>query len=53
MLDQLETRATQLAADNAGLQRRLTQLEVELREANDSLDAARTANRDLMNMLNR
>jgi hypothetical protein len=53
MLDQLETRATQLAADNAGLQRRLTQLEGELREANDSLDAARTANRDLMNMLNR
>lgn len=53
ILDQLETRSAQLAADNTALQRRITQLETELREANDSLEAARTANRDLMTMLNR
>jgi hypothetical protein len=53
MLDQLETRAGQLTAYNSALQRRVTQLEANPREANDSIDAARSANRDLMNMLNR
>jgi cell division protein FtsB len=53
LLDQLEDRAAQLEADNHKLRRRITDLEAELRDANDSLQAARAANRDLMNMLNR
>jgi cell division protein FtsB len=46
-------RAAQLEADNHQLPRRVTALEAELRDTTDSLDAARAANRDLMNMINR
>lgn len=53
LLDQLEDRASQLEADNAGLRRRVAELDAELRETIDSLGAARVANRDLMSMLNR
>jgi len=53
LLDQLEDRADELEADNARLRRRVSDLEGELREANDSLEAARVANRDLMALVNR
>lgn len=53
LLDQLEDRAAELEADNHQLRRRMSDLETELRDAVESLDAARAANRDLMNMLNR
>jgi chromosome segregation ATPase len=53
LLDQLEDRAAELEADNHQLRRRVTELETELRETVDSLCAARAANRDLINMINR
>jgi chromosome segregation ATPase len=53
LLDQLEDRAAELEADNHQLRRRISDLESELRDVLDSLRAARAANRDLMNMLNR
>jgi len=53
LLDQLEDRAGELDAVNAGLRRQVAQLEADLREAVDSLDAARVANRDLMALVNR
>jgi hypothetical protein len=53
LLDQLEDRAAELEADNAELRRRVAELESELREAVDGLNAARVANRDLMAMVNR
>lgn len=53
MLDEAEQRAAQLAADNIALHKQVAQLGADLREAHDSLGAARAANRDLMNMLNR
>lgn len=53
LLDQLEDRAAELDADNARLRRRVSQLETKVREANDSLEAARVANRDLMALVNR
>lgn len=52
-LDRLEDRAAELEADNHQLRRRVGDLETELHDATDSLQAARAANRDLMNMLNR
>jgi chromosome segregation ATPase len=53
LLDHLEDQASQLEADNHQLRRKVTELETELRDTVDSLDAARAANRDLMNMINR
>lgn len=51
--DRLEDRAAELDADNHQLRRPISDLETELRDATDSLQAARAANRDLMSMLNR
>ena len=42
-----------LEADNHQRRLRLPDLQAQLREANDSFDAAGTANRALMGMLNR
>jgi hypothetical protein len=53
MLDQLEDRAAELEADNHALSQRVTRLEAELTELADTLEAARTMNRDLMTQLNR
>lgn len=53
LLDRLEDRAAELEAENHHLRRRISDLEAELRDTTDSLQAARAANRDLMNMLNR
>jgi len=52
-LDQLEDRAAELEADNHALRQRVTRLEAELSELTDTLDAARTMNRDLVTQLNR
>ncbi len=53
MLDQLEGRSAELEADNHTLRQRVTQLEDELKERSETLDAARATNRELMNELNR
>lgn len=53
LLAQLETRATELEANNHQLRRQITDLQAQLQEATDSLNAARDANRDLMGMINR
>lgn len=53
LLDQLEQRAAELEADNHRQRRRISQLEVEVRELTETLDAARAMNRELMNELNR
>jgi Family of unknown function (DUF6262) len=53
LLDGLEQRNAELEADNHHQQRRITQLENELRELNENLDAARGLNRELMSELNR
>ena len=53
LLDQLEDRAAELEGDNARLRRRVSELETEVLEANDSLESARVANRDLMALVNR
>jgi len=53
LLDQLEDRAAELEADNVVMRRRVSELEAEVREANDSLESARVANRDLMALVNR
>ena len=53
MLEQLEERSAEVEADNHTLRQRVTQLEGELSERTDTLDAARAMNRELMNELNR
>jgi uncharacterized protein YlxW (UPF0749 family) len=53
LLDQLEQRATELEADNPRQRQRIAQLEAEVRELSETLDAARAMNRELMNELNR
>jgi uncharacterized phage infection (PIP) family protein YhgE len=53
LLAQLEQRAAELETDNHRLHQQVTRLNGELRELSDTLDAARTTNRDLMNELNR
>jgi len=53
MLDQLEERSAELEADNHTLRKRVAQLEGELSERTDTLEAARTMKRELMNELNR
>ena len=53
LLDQLEKRTAEFEADNHRQRRRISQLEVEVRELTETLDAARAMNRELMNELNR
>lgn len=53
LLDGLEQRNAELEAENHYQQQRITQLENELRELNENLDAARGLNRELMSELNR
>lgn len=53
LIDQLEQRTTNLEADNAHLRQNMVKLEEALREANETLDAARAMNRELMAEMNR
>lgn len=53
LLDQLEARAADLDADNIRMRERVGQLEAEIRELTDNLDAAREMNRQLMSHINR
>jgi flagellar biosynthesis chaperone FliJ len=53
LLDQLEERAADLEADNAQLRHRLAEVEHALEESNETLEAARAMNRELMTELNR
>lgn len=53
LLDQLETRAAELEADNHQVGRQVADLQAKLREATDSLNAVRNANRDRMETLSR
>jgi chromosome segregation ATPase len=53
LVDQLEQRNAELEADNHRHQKRISQLESEIRELSENLDAARAVNRDLMSELNR
>jgi chromosome segregation ATPase len=53
LVDQLEQRNAELEADNHRHQKRISQLEGEIRDLNENLDAARAVNRDLMSELNR
>jgi hypothetical protein len=53
LLDQLEQQAADLDADNARLRQRIAELEDALRESNDTLEAARAMNRELMTEINR
>lgn len=52
-LEELEQRALQLSVENTDLRRQLDQAEATLEEHRDSLDAARTMNRELMARINR
>ncbi len=51
--DRLEQQAADLEADNAQLRQDVVKLQGDLREANDTLDAARAMNRELMAKINR
>jgi predicted RNase H-like nuclease (RuvC/YqgF family) len=51
LVDQLEQRNAELEADNHRHQKCISQLEDEIRELNENLDAARAVNRDLMSEL--
>ena len=53
LLERLEQRAAELEGDNHRQRQRVLQLEAELRELTENLDAARAMNRELMNELNR
>lgn len=53
LIDQIEQRNAELEADNHRQQKRVTQLESDVRELNENLDAARALNRELMSELNR
>jgi hypothetical protein len=48
LIDQLQQQAADLEAGNAQLRQDVVKLERDLREANDTLDAARAMNRELM-----
>ena len=52
-LDQLEERVAALEADNVRLREQVSELESALLEANETLDAARAMNRELMAEINR
>jgi len=53
LLDQLEHRASELEADNHSQRQRIAELEAELRDLTETLDASRAMNRELMTELNR
>ena len=53
LLDQLEQQTFELHADNLWLRQRIEELEGVLRESNETLEAARTMNRELMAEINR
>ena len=53
LINQLEQQTIELQADNLRLQQTIEQLEGALRETNDTLEAARTMNRELMAEINR
>lgn len=53
LLDQSEQRCAELQADNAGLRKRVAMLEAETAELAETLDAARSMNRELMGAVNR
>ncbi|MGC8628311.1 MAG: DUF6262 family protein [Acidimicrobiales bacterium] len=53
LLDQLEQRNAELEADNHRQRECLSQLESDVRDLNENLDAARAVNRELMGELNR
>jgi len=53
LLAQIEQCAAELETDNHRLRQQITQLNSDVRDLNDALDAARAMNRDLMNELNR
>jgi chromosome segregation ATPase len=53
LLERLEEQVTSLEADNAQLRDQVRELEGALRESNDTLEAARAMNRELMAEINR
>jgi chromosome segregation ATPase len=53
LLERLEEQVTSLEADNAQLRDQVRELEGALREPNDTLEAARAMNRELMAEINR
>ena len=53
LVEQLEQRGAELEADNHQQRQRLAQLQTEVRELTETLDAARAMNRELMSELNR
>ena len=53
LLDQLEQRGAELEADNHRQRHRIAQLDAEVRELAETLEAARAMNRELMNEINR
>jgi DNA repair exonuclease SbcCD ATPase subunit len=53
LIDQLEDRAAELEADNHRLRESVSQLQTELRQLTETLEAARAMNRELMNEINR
>lgn len=53
LLNDLENRAAELENANVQLRQEMSKVRTELRDATDSLEAARVANRDLMTLLNR
>lgn len=53
LLDQLEQRSAELEADNHRQRQRIAQLDAEVRELAETLEAARAMNRELMTEINR
>lgn len=53
LLERLEHRAAELEGDNHRQRQRVLQLEADVRELTENLDAARAMNRELMSELNR
>ena len=53
LLDQLEQQTFELHAENLRLRQRIDQLQSTLRESNETLEAARAMNRELMAEINR
>ena len=53
LLDGLEERAAELEADNHRQRGRIAELEADIRELTETLEAARSMNRELMAELNR
>ena len=53
LLDQLEQQTFELHAENLRLRQRIEELKSALRESNETLEAARAMNRELMAEINR